>query len=127
MWALTCAARPSFNTNAMNTENSVDSPPNAPGAKRWIYRASLAVSGVVAVVVVLFFLWGLADGSVSSFNFEIWLVALVLVAIVPIAGIRLANRGHYLAATLVLGILAFPGILYGLFILLVIGSGARWN
>lgn len=107
----------------MNTENS---PQNAPGAKLWIYRASLVVAGLVAVVIVIFFLWGLADGSVSSFNYEIWLAALVFVAAVLVAGVSLANRGHLLAASFVLGILAIPGIFSALFILLFALSGEKF-
>ncbi len=111
----------------MNNKKTVATPPNAQGAKLWIYRASLAVAGVVDAVIVLFFLWGVADGSISSFNIEIWLVALTLTVVVPVAGVSLANRGHYIAATLVLGLLALPGILSALFILLFIGSGTTWN
>ena len=72
------------------------------------------------------FFWGLADGSVSSFNFGIWLVALVLVAVVLVAGVGLANRGHLLAASFVLGILGIPGILSALFILLFALSGEKF-
>lgn len=111
----------------MKTKNSVSAPRSPQGIGLWIYRGSLTAACLVAVVIVIFFLWGLADGSVSSFNFGIWLAALTLAAAVPVAGMRLAARGHRLAATFVLGILAIPGILYALFILLVIGSGTRWN
>lgn len=111
----------------MKKQNSVVPHQNAQGVKLWVYRASLVVASVVAVVIALFFFWGLADGSVSPSNFAMWLVALALATAVPFAGIRLADHGHHVAATLVLGILAIPGLLYALFILLVIGSGTRWN
>ena len=113
-------------TNAMNTENAGDPPQKKTGVKRWLYRASLIVAGLVAAAVVIFFVWGLADGSVSSFNIEIWLVGLVLAAIVLVAGVSLANRGHLLAAIIVLGVLAFPGIVFVLFILLFVLSGEKF-
>ena len=111
----------------MNTQNSALSPRDARGFKLWIYRVFLAVASVVALVIVTFFFWGLADGSVSSFNFAIWLVALVVAVAVPIFGIQFATRGHHFAAIFVLGILALPGLVYGLFLLLVVGSGTPWN
>jgi ABC-type tungstate transport system substrate-binding protein len=82
---------------------------------------------VVALVIVIFFFWGLADGSISSFNLAIWFVVLAVAVAVPLTGIRLAFHGHHFVAILVLGILAVPGLVYGLFLLLVIGSGTSWN
>lgn len=111
----------------MNAENSVLSPRDARGVTLWIYRVFLAVASVVALLIVIFFFWGLADGSVSSFNFAIWFVALVIALAVPIFGIQVARHGHHFAAIFVLGILALPGLVYGLFVLLVVGSGTSWN
>lgn len=107
----------------MNPDKSANFPP---GAKLWIYRAFLVVAGLTSSVIVIFFLLGLGDGSVSSLNIEIWLVGLALAAGVPLAGTFLAQRGHHFIATLVLGILALPGFLSALFILLFILSGEKW-
>ena len=111
----------------MNTENSVFSPRHARGVTLWFYRVFLAVASVVALVIVIFFFWGLADGSVYSFNFAIWFVALVIAVAAPIFGVQFATRGHHFAAIFVLGILALPGLVYGLFLLVVVGSGTSWN
>jgi hypothetical protein len=107
--------------------NSVDRSRESSGARLWIYRVFLTVACIVAAAVVIFFVIGMADGWVSSFNAGIWLVALVVVGVVLLAGIRLARSGHHVAAIFVLAILAVPGILYVLFLILLVASGASWN
>jgi len=92
-----------------------------------LYRGALAVAGLVAAVVVYFFLVGLADGSVSSFNAGLWLGLLALVAGALLGGTLLRARGHTGAAVAVLAILAVPGLLYGLFLLLLLVTQPRWN
>jgi hypothetical protein len=111
----------------MDTEKSVVSGPNSRGVTLWIYRVFLVIASVVALVIVLFFFWGLADGSISSFNLAMWFVALAVAVAVPIIGIQFAKHGHHFVAIVVLGVLALPGLVYGLFLLLVIGSGTSWN
>lgn len=93
----------------------------------FVYRVVLLLAGIVAAVVVGFFLVGLGDGSVSSFNLGLWLGLLTLTAAVVVGGRSLRARGHTRAAIALLGVLALPGLLYGLFVLLIVFSGARWN
>jgi hypothetical protein len=76
---------------------------------------------------VYFFVIGLADGSVSSFNMQLWLGILAAVAAIVGGGIWLNALGHRIVANLVLLILATPAALYGLFILSVIVFQPRWN
>jgi hypothetical protein len=92
-----------------------------------LFRILLGLDIVAAAIVVYFFLIGLVDGSVSSFNMGLWLAMLVGVAAVIGAGIALRRNGHTKLANLVLLVLAIPTFLYGLFVLVVIFSGARWN
>lgn len=75
----------------------------------------------------MFFVWGVLDGSVSSFNGALWLVLLALIAAIPLAGWHLRTRGRLLLALLVLSVLVLPGLLYSLFFLLLLVSGVSWN
>ena len=74
----------------------------------------------MAAVVVVFFFWGLADGSVSSFNMGLWLGLLALVGGVVVGGRALQRAGQAALATLLLLVLAIPG-------LLVLILQPRWN
>ncbi len=93
----------------------------------WMVRLTFAAALTVSVVVVFFFLWGLVDGSVSSFNMGLWLTLLALVTAVPFVGSRLRSSGRPWPAILVLSILALPGLLYALFILLIVVTKPSWN
>lgn len=59
-----------------------------------------AIDALIAALAVFFFPWGLADGSVSTFNIGLWMLLLVL---------------------------AVPGVLVGLFFLILIVGNPRWN
>jgi hypothetical protein len=103
-------------------------PTAAPAAHgTWLYRTSMAVAGIVAAILVAFFVIGIGDGSVSSFNIALWLGTLALVAAVILGGYGLHTHGHNRAAAALLAVLALPELLYGLFVLRVVFSGARWN
>jgi len=91
------------------------------------FRVLLGLDIVAAAIIVYFFLVGLVDGSVSSFNMGLWLAILLGVGAVVGGGIALRRNGHARLANLVLLVLAIPTFLYGLFILVVVFSGARWN
>jgi hypothetical protein len=86
-----------------------------------------AINAVVAIVVLYFFLVGLADGSVSSFNIGLWFLILLGLAGVLGGGLWLKSAGHGGLAAGLLLILATPGILYGLFLVVLLISAPRWN
>ena len=87
----------------------------------------LGIDIVAAAIVGYFFLVGLADGSISAFNIELWCGLLLALAVVFAAGLALRRAGRPILASLVLAVLAVPASLYGVFMLVVIASGARWN
>lgn len=91
------------------------------------FRIAFVAASLVAAVIVTFFLIGVGDGSVSSFNIALWLGLLGATGVVLIGGRSLHARGHRKAAIALLGVLALPGLLYAFFMLVVIASGARWN
>jgi hypothetical protein len=92
-----------------------------------LFRTLLAIDLAVAAVCVYFFFAGLADGSISSFNGGLWAMILAGVAAVPTGGWLLNVNGHRGAALALLAVLAVPGLLAGLFLLLVVVLQPRWN
>ena len=93
----------------------------------WPYRVAFALALLVAVVAVVFFFVGIADGSVSSFNIALWLGLLGAIAALLALGRSLRVRGHPKAAVALLSLLALPGLMYAFFMILVVASGTKWN
>ena len=91
------------------------------------FRVMLGIASAVALVALLFFFWGLSDGSVSSFNIVLWLALLGGIAAVLLGGWALNASGRRGAACAVLAILAVPGVLSVLFLLSVLILQPRWN
>jgi hypothetical protein len=91
------------------------------------FRLLLGIAGAVALVVLYFFVIGLADGSVSSFNMGLWLTILGGIAAVLGGGAALNANGKRGLACAVLAILAIPGLLFGLFVLMLMVLQPRWN
>ena len=92
-----------------------------------VFRFLLGIDIVAAAVVVYFFIVGLADRSISLHNADLWAGLLLSIAAIIAAGITLRRNERTVMAILVLGFLAAPTLLYGVFILTVILSGQRWN
>ena len=82
---------------------------------------------LIALVFVVFFFWGLADGTVSEFNILLWLVILAALGAVLGGSSWLRSAGHQRFAKLVLLSLAIPGLLVALFFLVILIAQPRWN
>ena len=82
---------------------------------------------LIALVFVVFFVWGLADGSVSSFNIVLWIGILAALGGVLGGSSWLRSSGHQRIANGVLLSLAIPGFLVALFFLVLIIAQPRWN
>jgi hypothetical protein len=93
----------------------------------FLYRFLVAIAAAVAVVALYFFVIGIGDGSVSSFNIVLWLVLLGGIGAVLAGGFALNAVGRRRAACALLAILALPGLLSGLFIVSVLILQPRWN
>ncbi len=104
----------------------IDPPPPLP-ASHWTFKALFAFAALVAATILYFFLWGMSDGTVSAGNAGAWLLLVGVALGVPWGAAALAGSGRRLPAALLLGVLAVPGALAVLFLLLAIFSGARWN
>jgi hypothetical protein len=82
---------------------------------------------LIAAVFLFFFFWGLADGTVSSFNIVLWLAILAGLAVILGGSLKLRAKGHARPAIGILLILAIPGMLGVLFFLAVLILQPRWN
>ena len=78
-------------------------------------------------VVVYFFLVGLAEGSISSFNAGLWTLLLVGSLAVTASSLILKNSGRPGLGALLSLVLALPGLLAGIFMLLILITQPRWN
>jgi len=94
---------------------------------RLTFWIAWTLDGLLSTVIFLFFLVGLADGSVSSFNIGIWIAILAALTAVLVGSQWLKAVGHPLIGTMLLLVLAVPGVIYLLFLLVVITSGSQWN
>ena len=56
------------------------------------FRLLLAIDAIAALVILYFFMIGLADGSVSSFNMELWFGVLAAVAAILGGGLLLKAK-----------------------------------
>ncbi len=90
-------------------------------------RTLLGIDVLAALVVVYFFIIGLGDGSVSSFNGALWFGILAALAVVLGGGWALQARGHRGLAAVVLLIVALPALAYALFIALILITQPHWN
>ena len=85
------------------------------------------IDALVALVAIYFFIVGLGDGSVSSFNGLLWLGILAGLAAVMGGSWMLKASGQLKSAKILLSVVAVPAILFFLFFLLIILSKPRWN
>lgn len=82
---------------------------------------------LISLVILYFFFVGLADGSVSSFNFGLWFMILASMATIMLGSLWLKSHNYLAVANGLLLILAIPGFLYGLFIMIMMTGNSRWN
>ncbi len=82
---------------------------------------------LITIVVLYFFFVGLADGSVSSFNAGLWFIILLVLGSVMLGSLWLRSSGRNRIAFVVLLILAVPGLMFGLFFLILLIANPRWN
>jgi hypothetical protein len=87
----------------------------------------LVCSLLTSAVFGVFFLIGIADGSVSSFNLVLWLALLAAMGLSLWAGLALRAKGKFGPAVAALAFTAIPGIAAGLFILILLVAQPRWN
>ena len=82
---------------------------------------------LMATVLVFFFLLGLADGSISSFNLALWLLILCAAVVVVGGSLALRAAAHVKSAQALVTVFAVPGVLVGLFFAVILLVPGRWN
>jgi len=97
------------------------------GEDRVMFWILWGINAIISLVAVVFFLIGLADGSVSSFNMTLWLAILLALAVILRGGHALRAAGRVKFANGLLMLLAIPGVLSGLLLLAAIILQPRWN
>ena len=84
-------------------------------------------SALTSLVTVAFFVIGIADGSVSSFNLALWLGLLAVVGASLALGYALYARAKVALAVVALSVTAVPGALAALFLAIVLLTESPWN
>lgn len=85
------------------------------------------LDALIGAVALCFFVVGLSNGRVSSFNIGLWLVLLLGLAGVIGGSLKLRSLGRARAAMAVALVLGIPGLLCALFFLVVLIARPRWN
>ncbi|WP_428661051.1 osmoprotectant transporter permease [Runella sp.] len=85
------------------------------------------IDAVISLVLLYFFFVGLADGSVSSYNMGLWSLIVIGIGAIMLGSLWLKSHQYLYLADIVLAILAVPGLLYGLFLLMILITKPRWN
>jgi hypothetical protein len=83
------------------------------------------VDVIVALVFIYFFVVGIGDGSVDSFNIVLWLVILCASAAVVGGSLALRASGHPVLAIALVTIVAVPSLLIGLLFLALLFTPAH--
>jgi hypothetical protein len=92
-----------------------------------MFRMLWGVDVVAALVALAFFVIGIDDGTVSSFNMMLWIVLLAGLAVIVFGSNALQARGQRSLAFILAAVLAVPALLACLFFALLLVSGVRWN
>ena len=80
---------------------------------------------VAALILVYYFVVGLGDGSVSSFNIVLWLVILCVSVAVVGGSLALRASGRTVLAIALVTIVAVPTVLIGLLFLALLATPAH--
>ena len=94
---------------------------------RVLFWTAWVIAAVVTAILVCFFFAGLADGTVSSFNLVLWTGILACAVAVTFGSLWLKRANHPVLATVVAMLLGLPGLLAGVFLLILLTSHPRWN
>jgi hypothetical protein len=92
-----------------------------------LFHLLFGIDLLTALAALFFFLWGLSDGSVSSFNIGIWLLLLGGIGAVLGGGWRLRGAGYRRIAGGLLALLALPAAGFVVLFLVTVILNPRWN
>jgi hypothetical protein len=92
-----------------------------------VFWIAWTIDALVALIFVGFFLIGVGDGTVSSFNIVLWLGTLAVVCGVTGGSYALRRAGKRIPALVLALALAVPGLLVGVFFLVLILGNPDWR
>ncbi|MBK9106153.1 MAG: osmoprotectant transporter permease [Saprospiraceae bacterium] len=84
-------------------------------------------TAIMSLVPVYFFFIGLKDGSITTRNFALWLLILLIIAGVLIGSNWLRDHDRLNMAEWLLGLAAVPGLLVLLYFIVVLIGKPKWN
>jgi hypothetical protein len=91
------------------------------------FRVVQVIDVLIALVFVAFFLIGLVDGSVSSFNIGLWLMILAAAAAILLGAQALHASGRTGLAIALALLPALPVLFACMVFLALIATGAQWH
>lgn len=92
-----------------------------------VFGALFVCAVLTWLTLAAFFVIGIGDGSITSFNLALWLALLSAGGLSVWAGHALQGRGRTTLALAALSVTAVPGLLAALFLLVVLVTQPRWN
>jgi hypothetical protein len=95
--------------------------------KQFLFWTLWAVDALVALVAIFFFVIGVEDGSVSSFNLGLWTGILLGVAVVVAGSLILRGVGRVVIGIVLASVLAVPALGWLVMMMVIILSNPRWN
>jgi len=108
---------------SLHDGESVADQPN----KRWFefFWIPWGIDAIVALIFLYFFVVGLADGSVDSFNIILWLMILLVLTGVLSGSFALRASARTGLATALVTVVAVPSVLIGLFFVALLFAPAH--
>ena len=91
------------------------------------FRILWVTDVVLGIMAALFFVMGIGDGSVSSFNIVMWLLLLGVLASIVFGSRALNETGHRVLATALAAVPAIPAIVGSVGLIATTLMGGRWN
>ncbi|UFH52834.1 osmoprotectant transporter permease [Spirosoma sp. KNUC1025] len=86
-----------------------------------------AVNAIITLIFLYFFFEGLGDGSVGPANMGLWMLILTGLGALLAGSYWLQMHQNGVLAIVLLAVPAIPGLLYGLFMIIVLLTNPRWN
>jgi Na+/melibiose symporter-like transporter len=91
------------------------------------YKIFWVIDVITTAVILFFFVIGLGDGSVSSYNIALWAAMIILPIALLIGSYILKTKSRLKQANWLLAIMAVPVFLFFLFYVVLILSNPKWN
>jgi len=92
-----------------------------------IFRILWIIAAIVSLIALFFFVTGLADGTINERNMMLWMAILAICAMALLGGPWLRHHNYPTLGLVITAIVAIPSFLFGMFMLIAILSGSKWN